>query len=140
MMAPVCNSFEGFAVLTSRSITLALAVAALCATSGAEATPAAQSAAQPAAKSVVQKSVAQKPAPHGPNCKDLAFSVNDYGKEGPTRDAEALLDKHIEQWAKDEQIKKYKVGKKTTNCELYLDVGLFDEYTCKATANVCWGK
>jgi hypothetical protein len=130
MMAALRNSLEEFAVLTSRSVTLVLAAAALCAVGRAEAAPAAKSAAQPAAK----------PAAHGPVCKDLAFSVNDYGKEGPTRDAETLLDKHIEQWAKDEQIKKYKVGKKTTNCELYLDVGLFDEYTCKATANVCWSK
>ena len=28
-------------------------------------------------------------------CDVLAFEVNDYGKEGPTRDALALLDKHI---------------------------------------------
>ena len=81
-----------------------------------------------------------KAAKAPPTCKDLAYSVNDYGKEGPTKDAQALLDKHIEQWAKDEGITKYKVGQKNVNCELYLDVGLFDEYTCKATANVCWSK
>ena len=73
-------------------------------------------------------------------CQKMAFSVNDYGKDGPTRDAQALLDKRIEQWSKDRGIKKYKVGKKDVSCELYLDVGLFDEHTCKATAKVCWSK
>ena len=28
-------------------------------------------------------------------CTRLAFSVNDYGKEGPTNDAKQLLDKYI---------------------------------------------
>lgn len=79
-------------------------------------------------------------APAGAACTTLAFSVNDYGKEGPTRDAQALLDKHIEQTMKEKGVKKYTVGKKTVSCELYLDVGLFDEHTCKASASVCWGK
>jgi hypothetical protein len=106
-------------VFNTFRLTHLFAAAALCAAGGASAAP------------VTAKTVA-------PACKDLAFSVNDYGKDGPTRDAQALLDKHIAQWAKDQGIKKYKVGKKNVSCELYLDVGLFDEYTCKATANVCW--
>lgn len=73
-------------------------------------------------------------------CLKMGFSVNDYGKDGPSRDAQALLDQHIAQWAKLKGIKKYKVGKKDVTCELYLDVGLFDEHTCKASANVCWTK
>ncbi len=73
-------------------------------------------------------------------CQKLTFSVNDYGKEGPTRDAQALLDKHIADWTKTQGIKKYKVGKKDVSCELFLDVVLFDEHTCKASANVCWTK
>lgn len=73
-----------------------------------------------------------------PQCQELYYSVNDYGKDGPTRDAQALLDKYIEKWAADKGIKKYKVGKKEISCELYLDVGLFDEHTCKATTKVCW--
>ena len=71
-------------------------------------------------------------------CQELYYSVNDYGKDGPTRDAQALLDKYIEKWAAEKGIKKYKVGKKEISCELYLDVILFDEHTCKATTNVCW--
>jgi hypothetical protein len=79
-------------------------------------------------------------APADAACTKLAFSVNDYGKEGPTRDAQALLDKYIADWTKSQGIKKYTVGKKDVNCELFLDVGLFDEHTCKATASVCWTK
>ncbi|WP_125461738.1 MULTISPECIES: hypothetical protein [Rhodomicrobium] len=71
-------------------------------------------------------------------CTTLFYSVNDYGKEGPTRDAIALLDKYIEKWAAEKGVKKYKTGKKDVSCELYLDVGLFDEHTCKATADVCY--
>lgn len=73
-----------------------------------------------------------------PQCKQMFFEVNDYGKEGPSRDAQALLDKSIEKWAKDTGVKKYKTGKKTVTCELFLDVIVFDEYTCKAVADVCW--
>jgi hypothetical protein len=73
-----------------------------------------------------------------PECTQLFYSVNDYGKEGPSRDAEALLDKYIEKWAKEKGIKKYKTGKKDVSCKLFLDVVVFDEHTCKATANVCW--
>jgi hypothetical protein len=73
-----------------------------------------------------------------PECTQLVYSVNDYGKEGPSRDAQALLDKYIEKWAKEKGIKKYKTGKKDVTCELFLDAVVFDEYTCKASANVCW--
>lgn len=78
------------------------------------------------------------PASAKPECTQLFYSVNDYGKEGPSRDAEALLDKSIQKWAQEKGIKKYKAGKKTVTCELFLDVILFDEYTCKAVADVCW--
>jgi hypothetical protein len=71
-------------------------------------------------------------------CTRLAFSVNDYGKEGPTRDALRLLDGHIAKWAAENGIKGYRVGKKTVSCELYIDLIIFDEYTCKAEAPVCW--
>lgn len=72
-------------------------------------------------------------------CKKLAFSVNDYGKEGPTKDALSLLDKHIAQAMAKEGIKKYRVGKKSVDCKLFLDFIVFDEHTCTASANVCWG-
>lgn len=71
-------------------------------------------------------------------CTRLAFSVNDYGKEGPARDARNLLDKYIKKWTSDRGIKQYTVGPKDTTCELFIDVILFDEYTCKAAATVCW--
>lgn len=71
-------------------------------------------------------------------CTRLGFSVNDYGKDGPTNDAKKLLDPYIAKWAAEHGLKKYTVGKKEVTCELYLDVGLFDEHTCKASAPVCW--
>ena len=72
-------------------------------------------------------------------CTRLAFSVNDYGKDGPTKDAKALLDKYIASWAAQNGVKSYTTGKKDVKCELFLDVGLFDEHTCRAEASVCWG-
>lgn len=71
-------------------------------------------------------------------CTTLGFSVNDYGKDGPTRDAKQLLDGYIEKWTQENGIKKYKTGEKTVECKLFLDVVVFDEYTCTARANVCW--
>ena len=64
--------------------------------------------------------------------------MNDYGKDGPTKDAKELLDKHIAEWAAQNKIKDYKTGTKTVNCELFLNFILFDEHTCTASANVCW--
>jgi hypothetical protein len=71
-------------------------------------------------------------------CRKLAFEVNDYGKEGPTKDALSLLDKHIAETMAKEGIKGYKVGKKSVDCKLFLDFIVFDEHTCTASANVCW--
>ena len=72
-------------------------------------------------------------------CTRLGFSVNDYGKDGPTKDAKDLLDKYIANWAAKNGVKTYTTGKKDVKCELYLDVILFDEHTCRAEATVCWG-
>jgi hypothetical protein len=72
-------------------------------------------------------------------CTRLAFSVNDYGKEGPARDAQAMLDQYAKRWTAERGIKAYTMGKKTVTCELFLDLIVFDEYTCKAEASVCWG-
>jgi hypothetical protein len=71
-------------------------------------------------------------------CTRLGFSVNDYGKDGPTKDAKQLLDKYIAEWTAKHGIKQYTVGKKDVTCELFLDFVVFDEHTCKATALVCW--
>lgn len=72
-------------------------------------------------------------------CTRLGFSVNDYGKDGPTKDAKDLLDKYIAKWAADNGVKKYTVGKKDVKCELFLNFIVFDEHTCRAEAPVCWG-
>jgi hypothetical protein len=55
-------------------------------------------------------------------CQKLSFLVNDYGKDGPTRDAKNLLDKYIVDWTKEKGIANYTVGKKDVSCELYLDL------------------
>ena len=73
------------------------------------------------------------------SCRHLAYIVNDYGKDGPTKVAKDLLDKYIASWAGENKIKGYSTGKKDVSCSLFLDFGVFDEYTCKATAQVCWG-
>lgn len=71
-------------------------------------------------------------------CTRLAFSVNDYGKDGPTKDAKNLLDKYVAKWTADRNIKGYNMGPKEVTCELFLDFIVFDEYTCRAAATVCW--
>jgi hypothetical protein len=71
-------------------------------------------------------------------CTRLGFSVNDYGKAGPTKDAQSLLDKYIARWAAENGIKNYTTGKKEVKCELFLDFIVFDEHDCRAEASVCW--
>ena len=76
--------------------------------------------------------------PASASCTRLAFSVNDYGKEGPTNDAKSLLDKYIAKWSGEHGIAKYTTGKKDVSCELFLNFIVFDEHTCRAEATVCW--
>lgn len=71
-------------------------------------------------------------------CVTLGFEVNDYGKDGPTKDAKALLDAYVVKWAAANRISKYKMGEKSVDCKLFLDFGVFDEHTCTASADVCW--
>ena len=73
-------------------------------------------------------------------CQRLAFSVNDYGKDGPTKDAKDLLDKYIVTWTKEKGIAKYTVGKKDVKCELFLNFIVFDEHTCEASATGVLGR
>lgn len=89
--------------------------------------------------SVLISAVAALSVPADAACKKFGFTVNDYGKEGPTNDAKNLLDKHIAEWAAQNGVTDYQTGKKNVSCELFLDVVLFDEHTCTASATVCWG-
>lgn len=77
-------------------------------------------------------------SPASAACKRMGFLVNDYGKEGPARDAKALLDKSIAKEMSAQGIKTYKIGEKSVKCELFLNFIVFDEHTCTASANVCW--
>jgi hypothetical protein len=89
--------------------------------------------------SVLIGAIAALSAPADAACKKFGFTVNDYGKDGPTNDAKNLLDKHIAEWAAQNSVGEYSTGKKSVSCELFLDVILFDEHTCTASATVCWG-
>ena len=71
-------------------------------------------------------------------CKRFSFLVNDYGKDGPTKDAKDLLDKYIGEWMKEQNISKWTVGTKEVKCDLFLNFIVFDEHTCTATASACW--
>lgn len=77
-------------------------------------------------------------SPASAACQRFGFTVNDYGKEGPTNDAKRLLDTHIAKKLGERGIKKYTTGKKDVKCELFLDVIIFDEHTCTAEATACW--
>ena len=79
-------------------------------------------------------------APADAKCTRLGFSVNDYGKDGPTKDAKDLLDKYVAKWAAENGIAKYTTGKKDVKCDLFLDFIVFDEHTCRAEATVCWNE
>lgn len=72
-------------------------------------------------------------------CKRYGFSVNDYGKDGPTKDSKDLLDKLIASKMQERGVTDFKTGKKSVSCELFLNFILFDEHTCTAEATVCWG-
>lgn len=72
-------------------------------------------------------------------CKRYGFTVNDYGKDGPTKDAKELLDKLIQSKMTERGVSDFRTGKKTVSCELFLNFIVFDEHTCTAEATVCWG-
>ncbi len=72
-------------------------------------------------------------------CKRYGFTVNDYGKDGPTNDAKSLLDKLIASKMSEKSVSDFHTGKKSVSCELFLNFIVFDEHTCTAEATVCWG-
>lgn len=78
-------------------------------------------------------------APASAECKRYGFTVNDYGKDGPTKDAKELLDKLIASKMSEKGVKDFHTGKKSVACEQFLNFIVFDEHTCTAEATVCWG-
>jgi hypothetical protein len=77
-------------------------------------------------------------APASAGCQRFGFTVNDYGKDGPTKDAKSLLDKLIASKMAEKGIKKFTTGEKAVTCELFLNFIVFDEHTCTAEATTCW--
>lgn len=130
---------------TAASTTASTTTAATTATTAAPATTtttatAATTTPDPATTATIPAAAPAKPkkvAAKG-NCVTLGFEVNDYGKDGPTKDAKSLLDGYVAKWAAANSIKTYKMGEKSVDCKLFLDFGFFDEHTCTASANVCW--
>ena len=90
------------------------------------------------AKTNDAETVAKPAKPASNNCRVRRFLVNDYGKEGPTNDAKRLLAADIASWTKSNGYKNVTVGATSVSCEKYIDVGFFDEWTCTASARVCW--
>ena len=102
---------------------------------------------EPATTASITKKASRKPAavtdPNapltgGPGCRTRSFLVNDYGKDGPTADAKRLLDADISDWTKANSLQDVKVGAKSVTCEQFLNFVVFDEWTCTASAQVCW--
>ncbi len=91
-----------------------------------------------AAVAAAALSVVHMTTPASAACQRMGFLVNDYGKDGPTKDAKELLDKHIAKTLAAKGITKYQTGAKSVSCELFLNFIVFDEHTCTASATVCW--
>ena len=91
-----------------------------------------------AAAAAATLSVAHMTSPAFAACQRMGFLVNDYGKDGPTKDAKDLLDKHIAKTLAAKGITKYTTGTKSVSCEMFLNFIVFDEHTCTASATVCW--
>ncbi|MEZ5926559.1 MAG: hypothetical protein R3D57_19500 [Hyphomicrobiaceae bacterium] len=130
-------------VVAGFAVVLSLTTGAAAQTASTDTTPAATAStdatSDPATTATITAPTPAKPkkAAKG-TCVTLGFEVNDYGKDGPTKDAKALLDTYVVKWAAANSIKTYKMGAKSVNCELFLDFGVFDEHTCTASADVCW--
>ncbi len=91
-----------------------------------------------AAAAAAALSVIHMTSPAFAACQRMGFLVNDYGKDGPTKDAKDLLDKHIAKTLAAKGITKYTTGTKSVSCEMFLNFIVFDEHTCTAAATVCW--
>ncbi len=96
--------------------------------------------ADPAAKPNRKAGLVPPDSPAGgpTGCRTRAFTVNDYGKDGPTADAKRLLDADIASWSKANGLTNVTVGAKSVKCFQFLNFIVFDEWTCTASAKVCW--
>lgn len=119
------------AALSSVILVLALALPAFAASAPADT----NAVAAPAAVAVPD---AAKPKPRPRTCHRFAHSTNDYGKIGPTSEAKRLVEVAAENWAAAHKVKRFSLGAKSVKCVLFLDFGLFDEYTCTAEMSICY--
>ena len=90
----------------------------------------------PAADAAIPSAAAAKPKPR--ICHRFAHSTNDYGRIGPTSEAKRLVEVAAKKWAADNKVKTFSMGAKSVKCLLFLDFGLFDEYTCTAEMSICY--
>lgn len=81
---------------------------------------------------------AQAPKSAPKTCATLGFTVNDFGKDEPTRQAKVFLSRLIVSTMEHHYIKGYTAGPPTVTCTFFTKFMGFDEYTCKAEAEVCW--
>lgn len=128
------------ALYASAAVLLSLGGAALAqsATPGASATTSTAAAATAPTTATTTTALAKAAPAVNRTCTRLGFSVNDYGKDGPTSDAKRLLSDYVARWAVANGIRKYNLGKSSVKCELFLNLIVVDEHTCTATADVCW--
>jgi hypothetical protein len=139
------QDIEGSAM---RAATLYAALAALAMSlspsiaQDAQALPPPKAAAKPAAAkpAAVKAGAKITPKTDGAVCDHLTYLVNDYGKDGPAKDANAGLDKTVAKFVADNKMTAYKQEKRGMSCELFLDFGFFDEYTCTASVDICPAK
>ncbi len=70
------------------------------------------------------------------NCKGHVFEVNHYGKSGIEL-ARENLNKYVAELQKKSPRKKIRVIEDEPRCYKFLDLILFDEWTCKIEAAIC---
>ena len=121
----------------------ATVVATPAAPDAADSPPAtADTATAPAKKAAGRKTASIAAPAAGPlgasGCRTRSFLVNDYGKDGPTADAKRLLADDIASWSKANGLKNTKITPKGVSCTQFLNFIVFDEWTCTASAQVCW--
>lgn len=85
-----------------------------------------------------QKSPSSTAAQQQKTCATLGFTVNDFGKDEPARQATVFLGRLIAETMDKHYIKGWVAGTPKITCTFFTKFMGFDEYTCKAESEVCW--